>query len=113
MEYPKTVRFTSTHACLRVILIPSTTREIDGQLVRDPGKQLKFERMGRGFGECICTDPETIKLALTDKYYGTEFISPEWEKMKHEEKLKQEALKNADVQPVQEAKRAGRPRKTA
>jgi len=98
MEYPKTLRFTSTHGNLRVIFEPPTTREIDGQLVRSPGKELKFNRVSRGLGECITSDPEIIKLAIEDKkYYGSEYISPEWEKMQYEEKLKQEAKKNEEV----------------
>lgn len=77
MEYPTRLRFTSPHRNYQAFFVSPTTREIEGQLVRIDGKQLEFRD-----GACICTDPETIKLAIESGYYGRDYVAPEWEQMK-------------------------------
>lgn len=107
MEYPEKLRFTSKYRCYKIFFVPPTSREIDGLLVRTEGKQLEFRDW-----ECVCTDPETIKLALKSGYYGKDYMSPDWEKMKMEEKQKEESpktevSKNESSVPA----KVGRPKK--
>lgn len=92
MDYPKTLRFTSQYRNYRIFFVSPTSMLVDGQLIRKPGMGLEFKN-----NECICNDPETIKTALLDGYYGKDYISPEWEKIQHEAKLKTEAIKNEEV----------------
>lgn len=103
IEYPKSLMFTSNHyRNLRVWLIPSTKREIDGELVKIEGKELRFVDW-----KCFCDDPETIKLALTSGYYGhrnDQYISIEWEKIKEAEKNKTVEESKTDEKPIRKTK---------
>ncbi len=85
MKYPTTLRFTSPYRNYKIFLIAPTQLVIEGRLVRRPGKVLEF----RNF-ECVCRDPETVKLALECGRYGKDLISPEWEKMKMSQQAKKE-----------------------
>lgn len=103
MEYPKRLRFTSKYRNYKIFFVSPTYHIIDGQKVNVPGKQLEFENW-----ECTVDDPDTIRLALNDGYYGKDYTSPEWEKMKMEQK-ENEQKQDENTVPVQEKPRVGRP----
>lgn len=89
MEYPKKLKFESTHTNGIVFLRPPTVREIDGRLIRDDGNVLQFHD-----GICVCEDPETIKLAIESGLFGKEYSSIEYSMMvqnQKNERVKDEA----------------------
>ncbi len=103
MEYPKRLRFTSQYRNYKIFFVSPTYHIIDGQKVNVPGKPLEFENW-----ECVCNDPETIKLALSDGYYGKDYTSPEWEQIKANQKKDEYEQEEQDEDTVSVQKKRGR-----
>ncbi|RLI89178.1 MAG: hypothetical protein DRO62_02165 [Candidatus Altiarchaeales archaeon] len=82
------MRFTSPYRRYGVVLKPAKKVEIDGELVFKPGVHIQFEN-----GQVVVDDPKEIDLLVKSKWYGKDFISPEYEAKKQKEKeAKVEAL---------------------
>jgi hypothetical protein len=77
------MKFSSPHKNYQLVLIAPSTKEINGELVRDPGKGLYF---ADGFAET--DDPKTIDLALKHPSYRKRFISIEREQKIEDSKSK-------------------------
>ncbi|RKY40924.1 MAG: hypothetical protein DRP85_07585 [Candidatus Makaraimicrobium thalassicum] len=75
------MRFTSPYRRYGVVLKPAKKVEIDGELVFKPGIHIQFEN-----GQAVIDDPKVIDLLVKSKWYGKDFISPEYEAKKQKEK---------------------------
>lgn len=97
MSKNKEVTFKTIHDTYVFVVRPSTTKEINGEVIPVPGKRVEFKN-----GILKTSDPETIEALRNDKFFNIDYFENAKDFVKGRKAIKKAAEKKSESETATE-----------